>query len=55
MNPLKQPCQACRDHKPNAPFKIRDDNGIFIQNEPYQPLPLLRQIFVGKLQTGGGS
>lgn len=40
MEPLKQPCQVCRDHKPNAPFKIRDDNGIlyrtsFINNCPY--------------------
>ena len=40
MRPLKQPCQVCRDHKPNVPFKIRDDNGVmfkvsFISNCPY--------------------
>ena len=27
MHPNKQPCPICKDHKPRAPFKIRDDKG----------------------------
>lgn len=27
MRPNKQPCPICKDHKPLAPFKIRDDSG----------------------------
>ena len=40
INPPKQPCVVCKNHKSNEPFEIRDDKGILyktshISNCPY--------------------